>query len=139
MFSNYEIKKENDKYNIIIKNKGKEDKDLSDIINNYDTNKIYKITIIGKFKDKNDLLSKCINLKELTIKYCENIKDIPKTLINLKEINIIYCDYINTYRTPNILTLLNINPYLNFNIIHKDINRNFILNFIPKKNFNILN
>ena len=84
--SNYEIKYENDNYNIIINNM---DKDLSDIIGNLDIKKIKKITITGVLKDKNDLLNKCINVEELIIIDCNNIND--------------YWDYMNKMRSNAIL------------------------------------
>ena len=84
--SNYEIKYENDEYYVIINYM---DKDLSDIIGNYDTNKIKEITIKGKLKDKNDILSKCVNVEELIIIDCENIND--------------YWDYMNKMRSNAII------------------------------------
>lgn len=80
------------------------DKDLSDVIGDKDINKIYKLTIIGGLKDKNDLLSKCINMKQMDLEICHPdwIK-IPETLINLERLDI-YSSFIDNI--PNTLTKL---------------------------------
>ena len=126
-YEKIEIKRELFYYSVIIKNT---DKDLSDIIENYDIEQIYKISIVGDLEDKNDILSQCVNLQELTLKYCNNIEDIPDTLINLKNLNIMYCEHINNI-TNNLRILLCKNIDLLFFITHRDIIKKDINEFFP--------
>lgn len=126
-YETIEIKKELFYFSVIIKNT---DKDLSEIIENYDNDLIFKMYIVGDIEDKKNILSQCVNLQELTLKYCNNIEDIPETLINLKKLNIMYCEHINNY-THNLGILLNKNIHLHFFITHRDIIKKHINEFFP--------
>lgn len=126
-YETIEIKKELFYYSVIIKNT---DKDLSDIIKNYDIDLIFKMYIVGDLEDKNNILSQCVNLQELTLKYCNNIDDIPDTLINLKKINILYCEHINKI-THKLNNLLCNNNHLLFFITHRDLIKKHINEYFP--------
>ena len=126
-YEKIEIKRELFYYSVIIKNTNK---DLSEIIENYDIERIFKISIVGDLEDKNDILSQCVNLQELSLKYCNNIEDIPDTLINLKNLNIMYCKHINKI-TNNLNKLLCKNIHLHYFITHRDIIKKDINIFFP--------